>query len=295
MQRLHGEVRLKPRALAEQMAGSGTVQELTASTPLVSANQVFRIWRESGSVVLKVYGSDARERREHHALNALTTIDHLPDILSRGNEGSLHWILFKDAGRWNLQSLPENPGLARSAGSILRDLHASDSAALSNLERGIDLEWVAVDFRSTLRRLDRYRARVGVSADLIESAIEVNPPYASEPVVAHTDPTPRNFIVDDAGRITLINWEWATLAPPEWDLSRAAWSIGMHAGPSAADAVFAGYGRLLDAVQLDRWIVYHAAQTLVRYAERHLSSRPANVPSSLVHEFNRAVLGAGAP
>lgn len=289
-----GGVPLDPKALADRIAAGGTVQELTASTPLVNANQVFRIWRIAGSVVLKVYGSDARERREHHALNALEGVEHLPRVIERGIEGSLHWVLFEDAGRWNLESLPENPGLARTAGSILRDLHASDGAALSNLARGIDQEWVAVDFRSTLRRLDRYRGRVGVSADHIETALNVNPPFASEPTVAHTDPTTRNFIVNDAGTVTLIDWEWATLAPPEWDLSRTVWSIGMYAGPIAAAAVIEGYGRRLDAVQLDRWIVYHAAQTLVRLAERKLSSGPASVLSSLVPEFNRAVLGASS-
>ena len=68
----------------------------------------------------------------------------------------------------------------------------------------------------------------------------------------------------------------------------------MHAGPAAAEAVIAGYGKDIDGVQLDRWIVYHSAQTLVRYAERHLSSRPGDVPDNLAAEFDRAVLGAAS-
>lgn len=288
----HGGFELQPKMLAEQMAEGGTVQELTASTPLISANQVFRIWRPERSIVLKVYGSEARRRREGHALNTLHGVHRLPRVLDRGDDGDLSWILFEDAGKWNLQSLPENPGLAGIAGSILAELHSSDRSAFSNLARGIDQEWIGVDFSSTLRRLDRYRGRVGVSADIIETALSVNPPFASEPTIAHTDPTTRNFIIDDAGGVTLIDWEWATLAPPEWDLSRAAWSIGMHAGPTAASAVFTGYGREIDDIQMDRWIVYHSAQTLVRFAERNLSSGPASVPSVLVHAFNRAVLGA---
>jgi aminoglycoside phosphotransferase (APT) family kinase protein len=288
----YGGLELQPNTLAEQMAGGGAVQQLTASTPLINANHVFRIWKPGGSAVLKVYGSDARERREHHALNALEGVDHLPKILDRGEVSSMHWILFEDAGKWNLESLPENPGLAKVAGAILRDIHECDRSALSNLVRGIDHEWVAVDFRSSLRRLERYRGRVGVSSEYIQRARDVNPPYASEPTISHTDPTTRNFIVDNAGGVTLIDWEWATLAPPEWDLSRTAWSIGMHAGPTAASAVFVGYGRALDEIQLDRWIVYHSAQTLVRVAETNLSSGRASVPSVLVHEFHRAVLGA---
>lgn len=285
---------LQPGDIAQRLAGGGAVQQLTAATSLVGANQVFRIWRAGQTSIVKVYGSDARERREHHALNALNDLENLPVIIDGGAEGDSHWIMFKDAGRWNLQTLPENPGLGRAAGSILRGLHRHDTAAVTNLTRGIDQEWVAVDFESTLRRLDRFRSRVGLSADLVAAATEVNPPFASEPGVAHTDATPRNFIVDDAGNITLISWEWATLAPPEWDLSRAVWSIGMHAGPAAALAVIDGYGRPMDDIQLDRWIVYHAAQTLVSHAEKNLLSRPTDTPSDLVHEFNRAVLGASA-
>lgn len=288
----HGGDELEPHALARMLAVGGTFQELTAATPLVSANQVFRIWRKGQSFVLKVYGSDARERREHHALNALGSLEHLPDILDRGAHGSTHWILFADAGQWNLSSLPENPGLARTAGAILRTVHDVDSRPLSNLARGIDAEWIALDFQSAVKRLERYRARVGVSAATLAAALEINAPFASTPVVAHTDPVARNFIVDDAGHMTLIDWEWATLAPPEWDLTKLAWSAAMHAGPSAAKAVVDGYGKGIDPVQLDRWTVYHSAQTLVRYAERNLSARPGDVPDNLVAEFDRAVLGA---
>jgi aminoglycoside phosphotransferase (APT) family kinase protein len=274
------------------LAVGGTYQELTGATALMAANRVFRIWRKGRSFVLKVYGSEARQRREGHALHALGDLPHLPRVLDRGVHDEAHWITFEDAGRWNLQSLPENPGLARSAGAILAEVHAADRTPFSNLARGIDGEWVAVDFGSAIKRLDRYRSRVGVSQGQIEMASRVNPPFASDPVVAHTDPVMRNFIVDDAGHLTLIDWGWATLAPPEWDLTRMLWSATMHAGPGAAEAVVEGYGRDMDQVQLDRWIVYHAAQTLVTYAERNVSIRPGDVPDSLAAEFDRAVLGA---
>jgi thiamine kinase-like enzyme len=285
-------VGLDPKTLAGRFTAGGTVQELTAPSSQANANHVFRVWRESDSVVLKVYGSDARQRRERHALNALSGWGHTPEILDSGVTDGLHWIVFGDSGKWNLETLPENPGLARAAGEILRELHESDESLVSNLERGIDQEWVAVDFQSTLRRLDRYRSRVGVSGEYIETAKGVNPPFATAPVLAHTDPVPRNFIVNDGGTVTLINWGWATLAPPEWDLTRAAWAIGVHAGPNASAALLEGYGKTIDGVLLDRWIVYHTAQTLVRHTERAMSNRPADVPTGLVDEFNRAVLGA---
>jgi len=276
------------------LAVGGTYQELSAATPLVGANHVFRVWRKGNTSVVKVYGSDDRQRREFHALNALAHMRNLPEIIDRGESDGTHWIMFGDAGQWNLQTLPENPGLARAAGAILRDLHDIDAAPLSNLARGMDGEWISLDFVSTIKRLERYRAKVGVSMELIEGAREMNPPFASAPVVAHTDPTVRNFIVDVSGQLTLIDWEGATLAPFEWDLSRAVWSINMYAGPAAAEALIEGYGREIDGVQLDRWIVYHSAQTLVRHAERHMSTRTADAQDNLVSEFSRAVLGGGS-
>ena len=198
-----GGRQLEPHAIARMLAVGGTVQELTGSTPLVGANQVFRIWRKDRNFILKVYGSDSRQRREAHALHALGDVDHLPKILDRGVHDGTHWITFEDAGRWNLQSLPENPGLARAAGQILRVTHQADAKPFSNLARGIDGEWVAVDFQSSIRRLERYRGRVGVTQAQIEAALSVNPPFASTPVVAHTAPEFRNFLVDDEGWLTL--------------------------------------------------------------------------------------------
>lgn len=283
---------MDPRTLADKFAEGTTVQQLTSPTPMQGANHVFRIWRADRTEVLKVYGSDSRLRRETHALDALANIDGVPIVLDRGATENLDWAMFRDGGKWNLQTLPENPGIAEKTGELLASLHGSHPDVFSNLSRGIDQEWIAVDLKSALRRLERYRARVGVPAELIGAAQAVPAPYAGSPVVSHTNPVAKKLIVDDAGTVTLIDWEWATLAPPEWDLSRAVWSVGLHMGPVAASAVMRGYGRTMEPTQVDRWIVYHAAQTLVHLAERQLSSKPTDVPGNLVAEFNRAVLGA---
>ncbi len=283
---------MDPRTLAEKFATGSTVQQLSSATSLQGANHIFRIWRDSGTIVLKVYGSDSRMRRETHALDALKHIPGTPTVLDRGVDDNTHWAMFADAGKWNVQSLPENPGLAEKSGEILLSLHQTDASAFSNLARGIDQDWVSVDLKSTLRRLDRYRARVGVESELVAAAQKVPAPRAGSPVVSHTNPVAKKLIVNDAGDVTLVTWEWATLAPPEWDLSRAVWSVGLHAGPLAAQSVLKGYGRSMEPDQLDRWIVYHAAQALVHLAEQQLSARPTDIPGNLVPEFNRAVLGA---
>jgi Ser/Thr protein kinase RdoA (MazF antagonist) len=279
-------------ALAEELAGGGRVQDLSGGSKALGINRSFRLYGEEGTKILKIYGTPARERREHHALGALRGIEGLPTILERGGSDDTVWAMFGDAGRWTLAALPENPGMARKAGEILRAVHDSAPNPVSNLARGIDQEWVTVDFNSTFRRLERYRGRVGLSAEVLEAAKRVRPPYASEPRAAHTDPKPSNFLVDDDGNVTLISWEWATLAPPEWDLSKATWLLGFRSGPAAADALQDGYGRHLDPEQLDRWIVYHAAMSLVWEAEQKVSGGPKEIYEDTVAELQRAVTGA---
>ena len=282
---------MQPMDVAERLVRGGRIQQLASGSRTLGGNNLFRLWMESGPRILKAYGTPARERRERHALEALAGIDGIPVLLDRGTDGEVHWALFEDAGRWSLGTLPENPALGRKAGEILRAAHDAGAAAMSNLSRGIDQDWVAVDFVSTFRRIERYRGKIGISADLVRRAREIRPPYASEPKASHTNTVPENFIVDDAGRVTLINWEWATLAPPEWDLSKAAWLTGLRAGPSAAEALQLGYGKSLDPVQLDRWTVYHAGMMLVFEAESTLRTGGGNF-EFLIAELQRAITGA---
>jgi Ser/Thr protein kinase RdoA (MazF antagonist) len=279
-------------ALAERLARGGRVQHLSAGELAIGANHTYRLWTDTGTKILKVYGTPARERRERHALNALKGLDGIPKTLDRGADGDLHWVLFEDPGRWNLGTLPENPGLARKAGEILRAIHDTPAGPMSNLSRGIDQEWVTVDFVSTFRRLERYRGRIHMTADLLNAARAVRPPFASEPRSAHTDATPDNFIVDDDGNVTLLNWEWATLAPPEWDLSKAVWLVGLRSGPAAAAAFQEGYGRELESSQLDRWTVYHAGMMLVYEAENRVRGGGEDEFDYLRAELQRAVAGS---
>jgi aminoglycoside phosphotransferase (APT) family kinase protein len=280
--------------LVARLAKGGRTQELTAGDRAIGANRIFRLFTENQTRIMKVYGTEARERRERHALTALRGLAGMPKILDRGADGETHWAIFEDAGSWSLTSLPENPGLARRAGEILRAIHGADPATVSNLARGIDQEWVTVDFVSTFRRIERYRGRLHISEDLLEAARAVRPPFASPPQVSHTNPAPDNFLVDDQGKVTLINWEWATLAPLEWDLSKALWLLSLQAGQSTSAAFAEGYGADMDPGQLDRWTVYHTGMMLVYEVENRIKGRLDDL-SYLIDELQRAITGSRAP
>jgi thiamine kinase-like enzyme len=187
--------------------------------------------------------------------------------------------------------LPENEGLAKRAGQILRIAHDS-GAKVSNLTRGIDADWIATDFYSALRRLQRYRGRLRLPAVLFARAWAIPPPSASETQVSHSRIAPRRFVVDDDGAITLIGWEWATLAPPEWDLTRVVWSLGTRVGDPAASVFHEGYGRELTRGELERWTVYHIATLLLFRADDSLKSGSGADLDYLISEFRRSVAGA---
>lgn len=276
-------------ALAERIAAGNRFQDLTRPTKSLAKNHQYRIWRDGTSVVLKVYGTPARERRETHAIEALRNLDCVPVRIDGNSTEEPSWALFEDPGHWSIGSLPATSDPARKAGVVLRSLHEANPPALTNLTRGIDNEWVKVDFDSTMRRLARYRGRVGIDADLYAAMTAVPAPEASEPRAAHTDPTPERFIVNDSGAVTLVDWEWATLAPPEWDLSKAAWLVRLRAGSAAADALQEGYGQMLDPVEMSRWLVYHAAMSLIFEAEQRMSDAGAESHADTVNEILRVI------
>ncbi len=276
-------------ALAERIAAGDRFQDLTRPTKSLAKNSHYRIWRDGTTVLLKVYGTPARERRESHAITALRDLECIPVRLDGSSDEEPAWALFEDPGQWSLASLPGNSEAARKAGAVLRSVHESDPSALTNLTRGIDNEWIQVDFASTIRRLARYRRRVGIDSDLYDAMAAVTPPRASESRAAHTDPTPEHFVLDESGGVTLVDWEWATLAPPEWDLSKAAWLLRARSGSESAAALQDGYGEVLDPIEMSRWIIYHAAMLLIFEAEQRMSNAGADSYSDTVAEILRVL------
>lgn len=227
----------------------------------------YRIWATDGTTVLKVYGSASTWRRENRALASLEGVPGLPEILRDGTYEGTAWVEFVDAGRWTLASMPENRDVARKAGRVLRAVHEADPGELSNLSGGIDQHWVESDYDSTFERLGRYRRRLNLTAELLERAKAATRPSASEPRAAHARPHPRKFVVSDEGAVTLIDWAWSTLAPPEWDYSEAVWLTTLGVGVDAGEAIAAGYGRSMSDEAMRSWIVYHAGMLLLTQAE----------------------------
>jgi aminoglycoside phosphotransferase (APT) family kinase protein len=251
------------RALVERLHPSSMIRELAAG-----ANKVFRVTEDNEETsIVKVYPVASREKRERHALEALAGIDSVPRILNHGIEGDAAWLQMSDGGRWNLSSLPKNLGVVEAAGQALRNVHNAPTDNITNLVVGIDSEYVKSHYRSTIERLGRYRRRFGMSQVVLDRALQLEPPLAGDVVTCHTRPTTSKFVVDESGAVTLVDWEWATLGPPEWDLTLAVWQFAVNHGEDAASAFRKGYAAELPESRYRSWVAYHSAMMMLEAAE----------------------------
>jgi aminoglycoside phosphotransferase (APT) family kinase protein len=125
---------------------------------------------------------------------------------------------------------------------------------------------------------------------VLDRALDIEPPLATTPVPSHTRPTPSKFVVDEAGKVTLVDWEWATLGPPEWDLTLAVWQFASRVGEDAAAAFRRGYAAELPESRYRSWVAYHAAMMMLDAAEVR-EGRLGDL-SYLVGDLTEAVMGS---
>jgi Ser/Thr protein kinase RdoA (MazF antagonist) len=149
----------------------------------------------------------------------------------------------------------------RQIGEVLRRLH--DSAAPVGDSDVID---------RLVAQTDTHLERVGAELDaaqhdrIYRAAQQLATAAASMPAVpTHGDFWPRNLLIDmDSGKVAVIDFERAALAPAVRDLVRL--ETGVFARSLAArDAFFAGYGRDLAPVEtraLRAWAVLDALSAL---------------------------------
>lgn len=271
------------RELVTKLHPNALVRELSSG-----ANKVFRVIEGDQSTIVKVYPVSSRERRERHALEALAAVPAVPRIINHGTQGEMAWLKMNDAGHWNLANLPKNLDAVEAAGAALHEIHSS-KANITNLAAGIDSDYVLSHYRSTIERLGRYRRRFGMEQVVLEKALQLEPPLATAPAPSHTKPTLSKFIVSEDGAITIVDWEWATLAPPEWDLTLAVWRLAARIGEDAAAAFRSGYGAELPESRYRPWVAYHSAMMMLEAAEVR-EGRLGDL-SYLVDDLTEAVIG----
>lgn len=254
--------------LVGRISPGASARELSSDSG-PNRNRVFRLVEESGrATVVKVYATPGRERRERHALEAVAGVTGVPKILDRGlTPEGVAWARLTDGGGWSIRSLTQNHEILERAGRVLAGVHRSAGSITNLAGGGMDGDYVAAHYSSTIERLGRYRRKLQIPAEVLEAAALAPPPACSDPVTAHARPTPEKFLVNDQSEVMLVDWEWATLAPPEWDVSLATWHIDDMHGREAVEAFLTGYGHPMPAGRLESWTGYHAAMNLLEAGE----------------------------
>jgi thiamine kinase len=131
---------------------------------------------------------------------------------------------------WTAAELRQPPNLERAA-RLLRRVHA-----LPAVGSVLDLPGAIRRYAGLAGPASRELARDA------EAALAACPgPTAGDPPrLCHNDPTPGNFIAGPGGELRLIDWEYAALGDPAFDLAGLALGAGLE--PPAEDLLLAAYG-----------------------------------------------------
>ena len=173
---------VQPLDVADRLAHGGRIHELSSGGKALGMNRAYRLYRQGGPEY-----SRSMELRLGSGESAT------PSTPFPTSTDSPRWLIgVPTATRiGRCSAMPANGAsarcprtpvcLARPARPCARcTIHRP--GPMSNLSRGIDQDWVAVDFVSTFRRLERYRRKIGISADLIEQANQSGRPLPQSPV-----------------------------------------------------------------------------------------------------------------
>jgi thiamine kinase-like enzyme len=111
-------------------------------------------------------------------------------------------------------------------------------------------------------------------------AIEIEIEMAGRPLVAaHIDPNPTNFLIDAAGRLHLIDWEFSAMAEASWDLA----AIVLEGALSSANItlLLQAAGHAADAATLRRLDLFQCALCLVAASWAYVEIAAGNDDAAL--------------
>lgn len=194
------------------------------------------------------------------------------------------------------------PGAAdlEAAGACLARLHALPYPA--------DLR--AVDFRRQARELRTAAGAAAVAdhfAALAERVFDAATARAARECLCHNDLNPSNVLVDAAGRLWLVDWEYAGRGDPAYDLASYASQHGLRDDQrQALLEAYRGHGGQVDAggLRLAAWgfdyvqALWYRALAVAEGAPLDRATaleRAAGLENSLHRRASDAVRGDNAP
>ncbi|MBL8200256.1 MAG: phosphotransferase family protein [Chromatiales bacterium] len=214
------------------------LQESLAVTPV---SRTWRVLADGRQAVLRVDEPAARRlglnrAAEPAVLRAVAAAGLGPDCLAADPARGTLLTGWLPGRAWSAADLREPANLRRAAG-LLRRVHDLPPPGPAAGLPVLDLA-AAVDRYATLAgpaaSLPARRARAALARCLAADA-----GVAAPPCLCHGDPTPGNFIAAPDGSLWLIDWEYAGLGPPAFDLAGLA--LGAALDPAGDDLLLAAY------------------------------------------------------
>jgi len=128
------------------------------------------------------------------------------------------WVLLEDLGDTHLLDLPagERSARLREAVELLARVHSIAREDALPFQREFDVDWVRFELRTFAEHglEPRWHDALGPELDALARAIAALPR-----VLCLRDYQSQNLMIDAAGRLRLLDYQDALLAPPELDLA----------------------------------------------------------------------------
>jgi aminoglycoside/choline kinase family phosphotransferase len=151
----------------------------------------------------------------------------IPDIFAV--DTAERWVLLEDLGDTHLLDLPahERGARLREAIDLLARVHAIAPDGALPFQRAFDVEWVRFELRTFAEHgLDsRWHDALGPELDALARAIAELPR-----VLCLRDYQSQNLMIDAAGKLRLLDYQDALLAPAELDLAALVYDSYLELG-----------------------------------------------------------------
>ena len=150
------------------------------------------------------------------------------------------WILLEDLGDVHLLDLAsaERGARLREAVDLLARVHALPREDALPFQRQFDAEWVRFELRTFAEHglPERFRAELSDELDALAQSVAALPRG-----LALRDYQSQNLMVDPSGRLRVIDYQDALLAPPELDLAALLFDSYLELEPAERASLCALY------------------------------------------------------
>ena len=270
------------------------LESLFHGTPLLSAvaracwqvtplggitNRSYRLRAEGRDLVLRLPGAGASRYLDREAAvdNArkVAALDLAPKVLASDPASGWYITAFETGGRPLTAVEFGRREVLQEVVQLLTRLHRSDIRFPSqqNLFQAIDLY---LELAPT-EKMMRLRRRL----DPVETALKRNRMMLAP---CHIDPSPANFLRCADGRLLLLDWEFAAMEEPIWDLAAVALEAGLD-DATIHEAIEPVVGR----TQIPRFELYKTTLNLVAASWCEAEIRAGNDARDLIGLREQAI------